>query len=181
VGSRPSARRGTLAGMTTEDDFQAALDANPADWQTRLVFADWLDERSDVRAEGYRALGQLRKCPSRRVGEKDPRLGEKEWFIGSEDALNFGPRRDERYVRAQFPPDWWSLVECGEPWGHGAGPDAWLFFATRRETEDAAALAFAELPPERRTELLATIPKKKTGARKKPQKPPAKKSKGKKK
>ena len=43
--------------MTTEDDFQAALDANPNDWQTRLVFADWLDERGDVRASGYRALG----------------------------------------------------------------------------------------------------------------------------
>ncbi len=30
--------------MTTEDDFQTALDAAPDDWQTRLVFADWLDE-----------------------------------------------------------------------------------------------------------------------------------------
>lgn len=35
--------------MTTEDDFQAALDANPEDWQTRLVFADWLQERGDSR------------------------------------------------------------------------------------------------------------------------------------
>lgn len=26
--------------MTTEDDFQAALDAAPEDYQTRLVFAD---------------------------------------------------------------------------------------------------------------------------------------------
>ncbi len=49
--------------MTTEDDFQAALDANPDDWQTRLVFADWLDERGDARAEGYRALGANRLRP----------------------------------------------------------------------------------------------------------------------
>ena len=33
--------------MTTEDDFQRALDANPDDWQTRLVFADWLEDRGD--------------------------------------------------------------------------------------------------------------------------------------
>ena len=33
--------------MTTEDDFQTALDANPEDWQTRLVFADWLEDNGD--------------------------------------------------------------------------------------------------------------------------------------
>ena len=30
--------------MTTEDDFQRQLDEHPDDFQTRLVFADWLDE-----------------------------------------------------------------------------------------------------------------------------------------
>jgi uncharacterized protein (TIGR02996 family) len=49
--------------LTTEDDFQNALDANPEDHQTRLVFADWLQERVDPRAEGYRALGRLRVQP----------------------------------------------------------------------------------------------------------------------
>src|SRR5829696_4545434 len=63
--SRQSARRGTLADMTTEDDFNAALDAKPEDWQTRLVYADWLQERGDPRAEGYRALGVLRLRPKR--------------------------------------------------------------------------------------------------------------------
>ena len=46
--------------MTTEDDFQRALDANTDDWQTQWVFADWLDEHADPRAEGYRVLGTLR-------------------------------------------------------------------------------------------------------------------------
>jgi uncharacterized protein (TIGR02996 family) len=45
--------------VTTEEDFQNALDANPKDWQTRLVFADWLQERGDERAEGYPALGLM--------------------------------------------------------------------------------------------------------------------------
>src|SRR5204863_136709 len=59
--SRRTAREPTR--VTTEDDFQNALDADPADWQTRLVFADWLQERGDVRAEGYRALGRTRFYP----------------------------------------------------------------------------------------------------------------------
>ena len=49
--------------MTSEDDFQAALDTSPDDWQTRLVFADWLQERGDPRAEGYRALAVHRRIP----------------------------------------------------------------------------------------------------------------------
>jgi uncharacterized protein (TIGR02996 family) len=43
--------------VTTEDDFQKALDKRPDDWQTRLVFADFLEERGDPRAAGYRILG----------------------------------------------------------------------------------------------------------------------------
>lgn len=49
--------------MTTEDDFQNAIDASPDDWNARLVFADWLQEQGDPRAEGYRALGALKWCP----------------------------------------------------------------------------------------------------------------------
>ena len=49
--------------MTTEDHFQAALDENPSDWQTRLVLADWLQDRDDPRADGYRVLGRLRRWP----------------------------------------------------------------------------------------------------------------------
>src|SRR5262249_13386737 len=59
---RPTAGRWRTV-VTTEDDFQNALDAQPGDWQTRLVFADWLQDRSDPRAEGYRALGMNRIVP----------------------------------------------------------------------------------------------------------------------
>src|SRR5262249_14717448 len=45
--------------VTTEDEFQQLLDANPEDRQTRLVFADWLQERNDPRAEGGRAIAVL--------------------------------------------------------------------------------------------------------------------------
>ena len=57
AGSMTADRSRARTAVTTEDDFQRALDKNPDDWQTRLVFADWLEERDDPRAEGYRALG----------------------------------------------------------------------------------------------------------------------------
>ena len=44
--------------MTTEDDFRRLIDSNPNDWQNYLVFADWLQERDDPRAVGYRAMGE---------------------------------------------------------------------------------------------------------------------------
>ena len=37
-----------------EAAFWAALEANPTDDTTRLVFADWLDDRSDPRADWIR-------------------------------------------------------------------------------------------------------------------------------
>lgn len=49
--------------MTSEDDFNRQLDADPDNWQCRLVFADWLQDRDDRRAEGYRALGINRLRP----------------------------------------------------------------------------------------------------------------------
>ena len=165
--------------MTTEDDFNAALDANPKDWQTRLVYADWLQERGDPRAEGYRALGVLRKRPSER--------GADDWFIGSENAPIYGPGRRQTHLHAQLPPDWWSLVRGGEAWSPGKSTNTWRFFSSRRAAEDAQALAFAELPPERRAELLSAKPlnpaepipeKTNAGSRKKPT---ARKPKGKKK
>lgn len=49
--------------MTTEDDFQAMIDANWEDWHTRLVFADWLAEHDDPRSDGYRWLGENKRVP----------------------------------------------------------------------------------------------------------------------
>jgi uncharacterized protein (TIGR02996 family) len=140
--------------VTTEDDFQKALDANPADWQTRLVFADFLQERGDPRAEGYRALGVLRLRPCHLDAEcftpehpaaRTPEFLGKFWWCNADDA---------RYERFRLPPDWYR----GLKWPRSSGRK----YATRRDAEDAAALAFSKLPRERRAELLAgrgTAPK----------------------
>jgi uncharacterized protein (TIGR02996 family) len=49
--------------MVSEDDFHAALDADPSNSAMRLVFADWLEEHGDRRAGGYRWMGQHGKWP----------------------------------------------------------------------------------------------------------------------
>lgn len=128
--------------MTTEDDFQAALDADPTDWQTRLVFADWLQDRDDPRAEGYRALGVLRL----RTGDSPHYPC---WWSHTECA---GVPPERRY--AQLPHYWFDQIAMSAKntnlW--------WLDYTTRRAAEDAAAFAFLELPAARRAELLATVP-----------------------
>jgi uncharacterized protein (TIGR02996 family) len=57
--------QGPIPSMNDEEAFQAALDADPNDRTTRLVFADWLEERGDRRAEGYRAIARLPVCDCR--------------------------------------------------------------------------------------------------------------------
>lgn len=131
--------------MTTEDDFQRQLDTDPSDWQTRVVFADWLEERDDPRAEGYRALGVLRKVPY--DAQKMRMVSRCPYWIA-------GPRKDG-FAPACLDADWFDLLDvkgkqgdCAPNWGHDTS-------ATRRSLEDAAATAFAKLPTERRAELLA--------------------------
>lgn len=44
--------------MTDETQFRLALDAEPNNAGLRLVFADWLEDRGDDRALGYRWMGE---------------------------------------------------------------------------------------------------------------------------
>lgn len=140
--------------MTTEDDFNAALDACPEDWQTRLVFADWLQERGDPRAEGYRAIASNRFvfCDQAARGK-----GAFSW-IPLEPSTIFESGYDDTGDPSDIPSDWFDELVGGElrergPWGGGS-----VQYPNRRAAEDAAALAFAELPAERRAELLRNIP-----------------------
>lgn len=116
--------------MTTEDDFQAALDADPNDWQTRLVLADWLDDRGDPRGPGYRALGANQIRPVNVPKRFRPR-----WlFLCGSLRLPGG-----QWV----PHDWFALL-------HGVPA------RRRRDIENVAASAFPRLPAARRAELLLT-------------------------
>jgi uncharacterized protein (TIGR02996 family) len=130
--------------VTTEDDFQSALDANPNDWQTRLIFADRLDERSDRRADGYRALGMQRLRPN----AWHQNAGSTHWWWGGDRRA----WRDNPNI-AVLPPDWFEALAA-----KNCADDVWPVHDdpnTRREAEDATAHAFAALPAERRSDLLA--------------------------
>jgi uncharacterized protein (TIGR02996 family) len=151
--------------VTTEDDFQAALDAKPDDWQTRLVFADWLQERNDPRAEGYRALGQNRLVPKLPNQVNKPGYTTRAWAEGY------------KWTDGWLPNDWFPLARAH------TSERAWTQWAvnkSRREAEDMAALAFAQLPPERRAELLAGVTDTEPKEGEKPTKPKTRKSKKKK-
>jgi len=57
--------------MTNRDHFIAALDADPSDQVTRLVFADWLEENGEGQADtvlcaGLRWLSKYRRFPGQR-------------------------------------------------------------------------------------------------------------------
>lgn len=130
--------------MTTEDDFQLALDKNPTDWQTRLVFADWLQERDDPRAEGYRVLGTLRLAPDSWItyrvanGHLVSGSGYTTWGWGRITAGRpYGNKlRGVWFQHIVFP----KHPDTGNPTG----------FATRREADDGAAIAYLLIPTEHR-------------------------------
>jgi uncharacterized protein (TIGR02996 family) len=127
--------------VTTEDDFSRALDAAIDDWQTRLVFADWLEEQGDPRAEGYRALGLLRKHPTH--PDEDGCFWMTKWSC----------RRDVEGIldHEVLPDDWFDLAtKPNEP--------AHVSERSRRDLEDEVAHAFARLPAQRRAQLLAITP-----------------------
>ncbi len=123
--------------MSDEDAFQAALDANPDDHVTRLVFADWLQEHGDERAEGYRAMGVTRRKPA--IYKTRPEIWS--WHAHLLETLDscLGRR-------------WWDTL--------GTKSDSGLSntksFRSRRHAEDAAARAFARLPASCRAELLSS-------------------------
>lgn len=130
--------------MTTEDDFQAALEAEPRDWHLRLVFADWLDEHNDPRAEGFRAMGVRRVAPTFWT-KSGP------WVWLNEHYHRGYRDRAEELRPSVLPDDWYNLLPPLRT------PDRCATERrTLREALDDAALAFAQLPPARKAELLAT-------------------------
>ena len=118
-----------------ESAFQAALDLSPDDFTTRLVFADWLEERGDPRADGYRALGVLRRRP----------MGTEKWYWMKT------PMGGTLRFRRDYP---WRL---GAIWHRSvciALRPRLAQFISRRQAEDAAAFGFIRLSAARRIQLL---------------------------
>lgn len=139
--------------MTTEDDFQAALDARPSDWQTRLVFADWLQERDDPRADGYRALGHLRSYPVLIQMEGNGTGEPGEWYFIFGNMGNALAR--PRWALCLVPEAWFKKLTKKHERNRN---NYWKYYDDRREADDDAARAFAKLPAKRRAEVLELPP-----------------------
>ena len=118
--------------MSDEDAFNAYLDAHPDDGHARTVFADWLDDRGDPRAAGYRRLGELGRCPYERGS------GDWLWFMESPHDSPWRREDDPSVLYDQ----WHDEVE------------SWKSYPSRRAAEDAAALAFSKLPASVRDAIL---------------------------
>lgn len=142
--------------MTSEDDFRHAIDADPEDWQTLLVFSDFLRDRDDPRADGYAALARLRKCPTADTFGEGGKAGwAGTWFRWACAGLaNRGGGNVVKEVEPEgLPSDWYDLVKGANElpdWN----PTAWAYIRTRFEALDAAATGFARLPAERKAALL---------------------------
>ncbi len=145
--------------LATEEDFQAALDRGPSDATTRLVLADWLDERGDPRADGYRALAATGArlvviVPSHYDAPTRATVCDEIGWIGLPH--DWAAATWAEFPRYSFPPAEMAAWREGNrqhtETDHQPG---WCPMFSRRHPEDAAARAFARLPPERRAELLA--------------------------
>jgi uncharacterized protein (TIGR02996 family) len=123
--------------MTTEDAFQSTLDAEPWSGLARRVFADWLEEQGDARAAGMRALGELGLYPD--MGYPFP------WVFTYSDRWTPTSHSD----RSVIPQSWYEA---------GVRGAMRAYRTTRREADDAAALAFARLSAAVRAEILAGVP-----------------------
>lgn len=144
--------------MTDEEGFQSHLDAYPDDHVCRLAFADWLQDRGDERAEGYRALGLLQVYPNE-FGDwldsgkrfycyhngtvRGSGVPLQDWHVLPQDWLDLTQDEEYRMMDRKFyhPTEGTALSSC--------------IAESRRFLEDAAALAFLKLPVARRAELLA--------------------------
>lgn len=135
--------------MTTEQDFHDRLDAEPADWQARLVFADFLQERDDQRAAGYRALGELQLRPLAFKMKSGPQSVVWGFHRGIGMDPNTGKTASWRHA---LPPAWYRHTQPHHP------EDVWLLFGSplgRKFVEDWAARAFSYLTPQEQAVLLA--------------------------
>lgn len=143
---------GELTMEPEEIAFQKSLDENPEESLTRLVFADWLDERKDRRASGYRALGMIGAYPWK------PDETRNRWWFWTRCFDDDGPALDEETELPEGTlhglPQPWQLAYMYQIDPQETKRGFSVELISRQETEDAAALAFLMLDAGMREKLL---------------------------
>ena len=122
--------------MTTETDFIEQLNKTPSDHSLKLVFADFLQELNDPRAEGYRALGHVERIPAHYIGSN-------EWT----------------WWRQLPPPALTPSMYLPEIWWDKLIPTKQSYFResnyhTYTEALDAAAIAYSKLSIQTRNKIV---------------------------
>lgn len=131
---------------TEEASFWSRLQQYPDDTLTKLVFADWLQDRGDVRSEAVRVLVANEYRPTQYEG----------WYWGT-DSNNLYGKGTIGYPDGRndlLPDDWFRLL----PLGTFRFSPMWKHYPTRLEAVQVAVEAFTQLPEWRRTELLQVAP-----------------------
>jgi len=126
--------------MNDEQAFNTFLDANPTDHHARQVFADFLQDRSDPRAPGYRKLGKLEKYPMPMSWSADQDSDHFIKFIGFVNLAQH-PDPDKNSWHPCALPNWWLSLVKQRPLTPNE-PNV-KYFRSRQEAEEAAAQAFA--------------------------------------
>ena len=170
----------TATTLSTEDALSAALDADPGNHLLRYALADCLEESAGTvgcpeclgtgrinygladgdcgrcsgtgrvsdgrreRAEGYRVLAQLDRVPWKTPSARGWFFSD--WTMPFDVLPNSGPDRSE------LPVEW--LAAIGVEEDSVPGSSRTRCYPTRREAEDAAALAWGKLPAAVRAKIL---------------------------
>jgi uncharacterized protein (TIGR02996 family) len=144
-----------MGTMTTEDDFQHALDATIDDWQTRLVFADWLQDRNDPRSVGYYVLGLCQIYPRRAFNTKPG--GNQSCYSGSASTCYEWWIRtfaDDSGGPANILP-WFDHLTGGYQYPENDDERVRsMDYESRRAADEAAVAAFLGLPPGVRSDVI---------------------------
>lgn len=128
-----------------EHGLQLALDADPANGWLRRLLADALDDVDDPRAAGYRVLGLMGRVP-----RYQPRGEYPESWAWVEESNNHWSRDgafgDGDLLDHALPDEWVRRVESCPRMIDTNTAAGWREWPSRREADDAAAIAFARLP-----------------------------------
>lgn len=117
---------------------QQHLDDHPDDHRARRLLGEWLTWHGDRRGEGYAAMGACRKEPHCGIRKRLVWFNERFYATFAQGVV--------KSLCHCLPGDWYDAMRLPVV--------NWHDYDTRRAAENAAALAFARLPAERRAQLL---------------------------
>jgi uncharacterized protein (TIGR02996 family) len=132
--------------MNEEAGFNLLLDQDINDNLTRTIYADWLQDRNDIRADGYRELGTKVYKPLLKTLHSRNRL------LLFANRRNIQPLTDtqvwvwkkylygsytQRYEHHELPENLWNLLINYTCKNHNS-----VYYGSRQAAEDAFAVAF---------------------------------------